>query len=117
MPAGVLFETLREMKSLTCLTFLLAAPVWCGVRIQMEVTDVKTGAVQKQEMLLDADRLRVNTTAGGSPNSVLFLTDGGRSRIVILNPAGNEYRELDQQTLNQLSGVMAQMQAQLEALA
>jgi hypothetical protein len=115
--AGVLFETLKGMKSLTFVAvWLAAAPVWCGVRIQMEVTDVKTGTVQKQEMMLDVDRLRVNTTAGGSPNSVLFLTDGGRNRIVILNPARNEYRELDQQTLNQLSGVMAQMQAQLQNL-
>jgi hypothetical protein len=105
------------MKSLTFVAvWLAAAPVWCGVRIQMEVTDVKTGTVQKQEMLLDVDRLRVNTTAGGSPNSILFLTDGGRSRIVILNPARNEYREMDQQTLNQLSGAMAQMQAQLQNL-
>jgi hypothetical protein len=105
------------MKSLTFAASLLAAaPIWGGVRIQMEVTDVKTGTVQKQEMMLDADRLRVNTTAGGSPNSVLFLTDGGRSRIVILNPARNEYRELDQQTLNQLSGAMAQLQAQLQNL-
>ncbi|HEY7391425.1 MAG TPA: hypothetical protein VH640_23120 [Bryobacteraceae bacterium] len=105
------------MKSLRVVAVLFAlAPVWCGVRIQMEVTDVKAGSMQKQEMLLDADRLRVNTLAGGSPTSVLFLTDNGRSRIVILDPARNEYRELDQQTLNQLSGAMAQMQVQLQNL-
>lgn len=105
------------MKSLTFVAVLFAAaPVWGGVRIRMEVTDIKAGTVQKQEMLLDTDRLRVNTTANGAPTSVLFLTDGGRSRIVILNPARNEYRELDRQTLNQLSGAMAQMQAQLQNL-
>ena len=95
---------------------LAAVPVWGGVRIQMEVTDVKAGTVLKQEMLLDAERLRVNTTAEGSPMSIFFLTDGGRSRIVLLNPARNEYRELDQQTMNQLSGIMTQMQAQLQNL-
>jgi hypothetical protein len=105
------------MNILTFVACLLAvAPVWGGVRIQMEVTDVKDGTVTKQEMLLDAERLRVNTTTAGSPNSVFFLTDGGRSRVVLLNPARNEYREMDQQTLNQLSGVMAQMQAQMKNL-
>jgi hypothetical protein len=105
------------MKILRFVAVLFTAvPVWCGVLIRTEVTDVKAGTVQKQEMLLDADRLRLNMTAEGSPTSILFLTDNGRNRIVILNPARNEYRELDQQTLNQLSGVMAQMQAQLQNL-
>lgn len=100
---------------MTFLTILSAGiPMWGGVRIQVEVTDIKTGMVQKQELLLDTERLRVNTSA--ARNSILFLTDSGRSRMVILNAARNEYRELDEQTANQLSGIMAQMQAQLQNL-
>jgi len=100
---------------------LAAAPLWAGVRIKAETTDLKTNKTTQQEMLLDNDRLRVNITdADGKHSSVLFQTDGGRERMVMLDPARNEYREMDQQSMQQVSqqlqGALAQMQAQLQNL-
>lgn len=104
----------RIMTLSICLTAALATPLWAGVRIQVESTNVGTGETTKQEILLDAERLRVNITGKDSNTSVLFLTDGGRNRMVMLDKARNEYREMDQQTMNQLSqqmqGATAQMQ-------
>ena len=110
-------DILDSMKSLCILTMVLAvAPLRAGLRVKVEVTDPKTGKVtEQQEILLDADRLRVNS----SDNSrvFLFLTDGGRDRIVMLDQQRNEYSEIDQQMVNQatqmMQGMMAQMQAQL----
>ncbi|HLI82901.1 MAG TPA: hypothetical protein VKV17_03235 [Bryobacteraceae bacterium] len=95
---------------------LAVVPVWGGVRIRMEETELKTGSVNQREVLLDTERMRINPTGGGNPSAILFLTDNGRNRIVLLDTARNEYRELDQQTLSQLSGMMAQMQKQLQNL-
>jgi hypothetical protein len=96
---------------------LAAAPLWAGVRIKGESTDLKTNSTTQQEMLLDNDRLRITE---GNRSSVLFLTDGGRERMVILDPSRNEYREMDKQSMEQVSqqlqGAMAQMQAQLQNL-
>ena len=82
-----------------------------GVRMQMDITDLKTNKVTKQEMLVDSTRLRVNVD---NNTSVMFLTDGGRNRMVILDKQRNTYQEMDQQTINQLGqqmqGAMAQMQ-------
>jgi Domain of unknown function (DUF4412) len=81
----------------------------------MELTDLKTNKLVKQELLIDNTRLRLNTDAG---SSVLFLTDGGRDRLVMLDKTKNEYTEIDQQTLNQLGtqmqGAMAQMEAAMK---
>lgn len=82
------------------------------MRIKIDQVDLKTNETVQQELLLDNDRLRVNMPKTG--NSVLFLTDGGRNRLVILDTTKNEYRELDQQAINQLSqqlqGAMAALQ-------
>jgi hypothetical protein len=95
---------------------LAAAPLWAGVRIKAEMTDLKTNNTTQQELLLDNDRLRVNEGA----RSILFLTDDGRERMVILDTARSEYREMDRQSMEQVSqqlqGAMAQMQKQLENL-
>jgi len=104
------------MKALRYLALVLAtAPLWAGVRIKVEVTDLKTNNTIQQELLLDASRLRVNV---GTQTSVFFLTDGGRNRMVMLDRGTNEYREMDQQTMNQVSqqlqGAMGQLQAQLQ---
>ena len=100
---------------LRILLFSAATASFAGVRLQMEITDLKTNKVIKQEMLLDNTRLRVNTDAG---SSVLFLTDGGRNRMVMLDKSRNEYTEIDQQTMNQLGqqmqGAMAQMEAAMK---
>jgi Domain of unknown function (DUF4412) len=98
---------------------LAAAPMWAGVRVKVDVTDTKTGKVtEQQEILLDADRLRINST--NKNQTFLFLTDGGRDRIVMLDQTRNEYREIDQQTMNQatqqMQGAMAQLQSQLANL-
>jgi hypothetical protein len=99
---------------------LAAARLWAGVRIKVDVTDLKTGKTTQQELILDANRLRVNINGESQQNSVFFLTDNGRSRMVMLDRGTNEYREMDQQTLNQVSqqltGAMAQLQTQLQNL-
>jgi hypothetical protein len=100
---------------------LAAAPLWAGVRIRAEFTDLKANTTTQQELLLDNDRLRVNISdAEGKRSAVLFLTDGGRERMVMLDPARNEYREMDRQSMEQVSqqlqGLMAQMQSQLQNL-
>jgi len=99
----------------------VAGQLSAGVRIKAETTDLKTNATTQQEMLLDNERLRININTGeGSRSSVLFLTDGGRERMVMLDPARNEYREMDRQSMEQVSqqlqGAMAQMQSQLQNL-
>ncbi len=114
--------SLYRMKSLGVVGMVLAvAPLWAGVRVQVEVTDKAGKVTERDEILLDSDRLRFNTTtAEGTRRSLLFLTDGGRDRMVILEPARNEYREIDQQAMNQavqqMQGLMAQLQAQLANL-
>jgi hypothetical protein len=105
------------MQRLLCFA-AFAAPLWAGVHIQVESTNTGTGETSKQEILLDAQRLRINMPAKDSDKSVMFLTDGGRNRIVMLDKNRNEYREMDEQTMNQMSqqlqGFMAQMQEQMK---
>jgi len=84
--------------SLTAI-FLAAAPLWAGVRVKAEQTEIKTNETTQQELLLDNDRLR----ATERNRSMLFLTDGGRERMVVLDPARNEYREMDRQSMEQVS--------------
>jgi hypothetical protein len=102
------------MQRLLCFAAALAAPLWAGVRIQVESTNVGTGETTKQEILLDAERMRVDITGKDTNTAVMFLTNGGRNRMVMLDKGRNEYREMDQQTMNQMSqqvqGAMAQMQ-------
>jgi hypothetical protein len=105
------------MKVISSLAIVLAAaPLWAGVRVKAEQTEIKTNETTQQELLLDNDRLRTNERN----RSMLFLTDGGRERMVILDPARNEYREMDRQSMEQVSqqlqGAMAQLQSQLQNL-
>jgi len=102
-----------------CLAALLAVPTYAAsLRAQMESIRVDTGEITHNEILLDADRLRVNSTGKDEHRSFIFLTDGGRDRMVMLDKSRNEYREMDQQTVNQMSdqmkGVMAQMQEKMK---
>lgn len=94
---------------------LVAAPLFAGVRIQMENTDLGTNKTTTQVIMIDNTRLRVDSNAN---SSTLFLTDGGKSRMVILDRARNTYQEIDEQMMNQMgqqmSGAMAQMEAQLK---
>lgn len=101
-------------------SFLAAAPLWAGVHMKMEMVDLKTNEVTQMDMMLDATRMRVNTTSKSGDTSMMFLTDGGRNRMVILDKKRNEYREMDQQTMDQMTqqmqGAMSQMQAAMDKM-
>jgi hypothetical protein len=92
-----------------------AAPSFAGVRIQSEDTDLATKKVSTNVILLDTNRLRVDSDDG---KSVMFLTDGGRNRMVMLDKAKNQYQEIDEETMKQMgqqmSAAMAQMQAAMK---
>ena len=94
---------------------LSTAPLFAGVRIQSENTDLSTKKVTTDVILLDANRMRMDSDDG---RSVLFLTDGGRDRMVMLDKTKNTYQEIDEQMMKQMgeqmSGAMAQMQAQMK---
>ncbi len=94
---------------------LATMPVWAAKRIQMESTDLTKNTTKPREILLDADRLRVNE----GDTSVMFLTKGG-NRLVMLNKTRNEYQELDQAAMDamgqQLAGAMSQMDAMLKGM-
>ena len=94
-----------------------ASSLFAGVRIQMEQTDLGTNKTSTQIMLLDNTRMRVDSD---DKNTMMFLTDGGRSRMVILDKAKNQYQEIDEETMKQLgaqvNSAMAQMQEQMKNL-
>ena len=103
------------MKSITLTVIVLSTlPLTAGVRIQMEVTALPANTTTTQEMLIDSSRMRINVDAN---TVMMFLTDGGRNRMVALDKRRNEYREIDQETMDglgkQMSGMMAQMQEQM----
>jgi len=91
---------------------LSTAPLFAGVRIQSENTDLSTKKVSTDVILLDATRMRMDSDDG---RSVMFLTDGGRDRMVILDKAKNTYQEIDEQMMKQMgeqmSGAMSGMSA------
>ena len=94
---------------------LVTGPMFAGVRIQMENTDLGTNKTTTQVILMDNTRLRVDSDAN---TSMMFLTDGGRNRMVILDKARNTYQEIDEQMMKQMgeqmSGAMAQLDAQMK---
>jgi len=94
---------------------LAAAPIFAGVKIVSENTDLATKKVTTDTILLDANRMRLESDDG---RVMMFLTDGGRNRIVMLDKARNTYQEIDEQTMNQMaqqmSGAMAQMDAAMK---
>jgi hypothetical protein len=103
------------LSALCALLALAAAPLWAAKRIQMETTDFTKNKTTPREILVDADRLRIND----GDTSVMFLTKGG-NRLVTLNKTRNEYQEMDQAMFDamgqQLSGMMAQMEAALKGM-
>lgn len=78
-----------------------------GVRLNTESTDLRTGGITKMEMLLDQTRLRMNISGARGQTSLLFLTDGGRDRMVVLDRARNEYTEFDAAAMEQMAGQMS----------
>lgn len=102
------------MKRLALIA-IAAAPLFAGVKIVSESTDLATKKVTTDVILMDSSRMRFDSDDG---KSVLFLTDGGRNRLVMLDKAKNQYQEIDEATMKQLaeqlSGAMAQMQAAMK---
>ena len=92
---------------------ITALPAFAGKRIEMQSTDLTNNKVTPNSILLDADRMRIDT----DNTTVMFLTKGG-NRIVMLEKGRNEYREMTeadiQQLSQQLNGAMAQMQEALK---
>lgn len=91
---------------------LSAAPVFAAVKIVSENTDLDTKKVTIDTILLDANRLRLDSD---DRRSVMFLTDGGRNRIVMLDKNKNTYQEIDEQTMQQMGQQMSAATAQMEA--
>ena len=83
-----------------------------GVKIVSENTDLATKKVTTDTIMLDANRMRLETDNG---TVVMFLTDGGRNRMVMLNKEKKTYQEIDEQTMKQMAEQMSGMTAQMEA--
>jgi hypothetical protein len=103
------------MRSLAVLLVLAASPAWAGKRIQMESTDLQTNKTSPREILVDKDRMKMEV----GDTVIMFLTAGG-NRMVMLDKGRNEYREMDQASMEamgrQISSVMTQMEAMLKNL-
>ena len=91
---------------------LVMAPLFAGQKILSETTDLATKKVTTDTILLDANRMRLESDDG---RAMMFLTDGGRNRIVMLDKARNTYQEIDEQTMNQMSQQMLGLTAQMDA--
>jgi len=87
--------------------------MFAGVKIVSEDTDLATKKVTTDTILLDANRMRLESDNGKSV--VMFLTDGGRNRMVMLDKAKNQYQEIDQQTMDQMAQMMSGAAAQASA--
>jgi hypothetical protein len=98
------------MKNTLVALVVLVAPVWAGKRIQSESVDLATNKVTARSILLDADRLKID-----SPDSaVMFLSKGG-NRMVMLDKKSNTYRVMDQAAMDAMGQQMSGMTAQMEA--
>lgn len=100
--------------------FVALSPLSAGVEIISE--SVNGNRQSQQKLLIDTDRMRADMSqVSGEGASVMFLTDGGRERLVLLDKAKNEYREIDQQTMNQMSqqmqGAMSQLNERMKSLS
>lgn len=91
------------------LAFVAATPLFAGKRIEMQSTDLTNNSVTPNVILLDADRMRVDR----GNTSVMFLTKGG-NRMLILDKGRNEYREMTQADIEQVSQQLAQVQDMLK---
>lgn len=87
-------------------------PVFAGVKIVSENTDLATKKVTTDTILLDANRMRLDFDNG---RAMMFLTDGGRNRIVILDKDKKQYQEIDEQTMQQMAQQMSGVTAQMDA--
>jgi len=102
-------------SAFVAIAVVAATPLFAGTRIQMEDTDLATNKTTTQVIMMDNTRLRVDADAN---TSMMFLTDGGRNRMVILDRTRNTYQEIDEAMMKQMgqmaSGAMAQMDAAMK---
>ncbi|MEQ1580338.1 MAG: hypothetical protein ABL964_07095 [Steroidobacteraceae bacterium] len=105
----------RCNRSLIVLLMLASSPAWAGKRIQMESTDLQTNNTTPREVLVDKDRMKMEV----GDNVVMFLTAGG-NRMVMIDKANNEFREMDQASMEamgkQLSNALSQVESLLKNL-
>jgi len=97
---------------------MTAAPLSAGVRMKGEATDLKSGDVMHQDVLLDADRMRVNVKSKSADVSMIFLDGSSESKMIILDNTKNDFRVLDQKTMQELQqkmqGAMSMMQERMK---
>ncbi len=101
---------MKQILSTLCALALAVAPILAGKRIVGETVDAATKKTSPREILLDADRLRIDS----GDNVVMFLSRGG-NRVVLLDKKRNEYRVMDQAMMDSLGQQLAGMTAQMEA--
>ena len=94
-------------------TFLVlatvAVPLAAGIRITMEETDLEHNTTTASDMLLEPTRMKIDYP----DNAFIFLTEGGR-RALLVDKKRNEYREIDQATVNKINQALAKMMKQME---
>ena len=103
-----------------CMAAMTVVPLSAGVRLKGEATDVKSGDVTHQDVLLDADRMRVNVKSKSADVSMIFLAGGSESKMIILDNTKNEFRVLDQKTMQEIQqkmqGAMSMMQERMKSM-
>lgn len=88
-----------------------ALPTFAGKRIQFDVTDLATNKTSPRELLLDADRLKMDN----GDSVIMFLTKGG-NRLVMLDKKTNTYREMDDAYMAQIGQATNAVQAQMKGM-
>ncbi len=119
VPAGTSRAWYGEGMKHALAALLAVVPMLGAVKILSETANGNRTA--RQTMIIDSDKMRADMTSStGESTSVMFLTDGGRDRFVLLDTAKNEYREIDQQTMKRMSqqmqGAMTQLNERLKNL-
>lgn len=102
-----------------CFALISLAPLSAGLKIVSE--SANGNRTSRQTILISPDSMRADMTSNtGEGATVMFLTGGGRERMVLLDTAKKEYREIDQQTMSQMTqqmqGAMAQLNDRLKSL-
>jgi hypothetical protein len=100
----------QALSAVLALLALAVMPLLAGKRILMESTDLTNNIAAKQEILLDANRMKVDM----GNTVVMFLTAGG-SRMIMLDKARKEYSVIDQAMADQMKGAASSASAQMDA--
>lgn len=102
------------------ITLIAVAQLPAALKIVSEAAH--GGRTSQQTIVIDSDKMRADMTSStGQATTVMFLTDGGRDRFVLLDKVRNQYQEIDQQTMKQMTsqmqGAMAQLNDRLKSLS